>query len=154
MSQVSSTSHRYRHLPSHSLRRKMEERKSKNNVRSQTAGTEKLEIDDPEVTYITFIFLIISRNGTVVAVIYGSWIYYYLCNQCLLPLMLWGRISIRVRCTPLCGQVCQWLATGRWFSLCPPVSSNNKTDRHEITEILLKVALNSIQQQTNKHHWW
>jgi hypothetical protein len=31
--------------------------------------------------------------------------------------------------------------TGRWFS---PVSSTNKTDRHDITEILLKVALNTI----------
>ena len=31
-----------------------------------------------------------------------------------------------------------------------PVSSNNKTDRHDITEILLKVALNTI-RQTNKH---
>jgi hypothetical protein len=36
---------------------------------------------------------------------------------------------------------------------CPPVSSTNKTDRHYITEILLKVALNTIKQtnkQTNK----
>jgi len=34
---------------------------------------------------------------------YGSWIYNYLCNQCLSPLMLlWVRISIRVRCTTLC----------------------------------------------------
>jgi hypothetical protein len=30
-----------------------------------------------------------------------------------------------------------------------PVSSTNKTDRHDITEILLKVALNTI-KQTNK----
>jgi hypothetical protein len=29
-----------------------------------------------------------------------------------------------------------------------PVSSTNKTDRHDITEILLKVALNSINQTT------
>jgi len=34
-------------------------------------------------------------------------------------------------------KVCQWLATGQWFS---PVSSTNKTDRHDITEVLLKVA--------------
>ena len=34
--------------------------------------------------------------------------------------------------------------TGRWFSPCTPVSSTNKTDCHEITEILLKVALNTI----------
>ena len=33
-------------------------------------------------------------------------------------------------------------ATGRWFS--DPVFSTNKTDRHDITEILLKVALNTI----------
>jgi hypothetical protein len=36
-----------------------------------------------------------------------------------------------------------------WFSPGPPVSSTNKTDRHDITEILLKVALNTI-KQTNK----
>ena len=77
---------------------------------------------------------------------YGSWIYTYLCNQCLSPLMLWVRISTRARCTTLCDKVCQWLVTGRWFS---PVSSINKTDRHEITEILLKVTLSTI-KQTNK----
>jgi len=40
----------------------------------------------------------------------------------------------------LCDQVCQLLATGQ----CTPVSSNNKTDLHDITEILLKVALSTI----------
>jgi len=33
---------------------------------------------------------------------------------------------------------------GQWFSLGPPVSSTNKTDHHNIAEILLKVALNTI----------
>jgi hypothetical protein len=32
------------------------------------------------------------------------------------------------------------------FSPGPPVSSTNKTDSHVITEILLKVALNTIKQ--------
>jgi hypothetical protein len=41
-------------------------------------------------------------------------------------------------------KVWQWLVTGRWLSLDTPVSSTNKTDRHDITEILLKVALNTI----------
>jgi hypothetical protein len=41
----------------------------------------------------------------------------------------------------LCDKVCQWLVAGQWFS---PVSSTNTTDRHEISEILLKVALNTI----------
>ena len=63
---------------------------------------------------------------------YGSWIYSYLCNQCLSPLVLWVWISIRARCTTLCDKVCQWLGTGRWFSPGPPVSSTNKTDCHNI----------------------
>ena len=41
-------------------------------------------------------------------------------------------------------KVCQWLVTDQWFSAGPPVSSTNKTDRHDITEILLKVAFNTI----------
>ena len=33
----------------------------------------------------------------------------------------------------------------RWFSSCTPVSStNNKTDRHDITKIVLNVALITI----------
>ena len=59
---------------------------------------------------------------------YCSWIFNYLCNQCLSPLMLCVRISIRARCTTLCDEVCQWLATGQWFSPSTPVSSTNKTD--------------------------
>jgi hypothetical protein len=39
---------------------------------------------------------------------------------------------------------CLWLATGWWFSSNPPVSSTNKTDRYDIAEILLKVALSTI----------
>ena len=75
---------------------------------------------------------------------HGSWIYNYLCIQCLSPLMLWVRISIRARCTTLSDKVCQWLATGQWFSPGPSVSSTNKTDNHDKTEILLKVVLNTI----------
>ena len=84
--------------------------------------------------------------------LYGSWIYNYLCNPCLSPLMLWVRISIRARGTTLCDKVCQWLATGWWFSPGPPVSSTNKTDRHDITEILLKVTLNTIKQKHKQNH--
>jgi hypothetical protein len=49
--------------------KKRNERKSENNVRSQNAEPEEREIDNPQVTYIIFILLIISRSGTVVAVI-------------------------------------------------------------------------------------
>ena len=41
-------------------------------------------------------------------------------------------------------KVCQGLATGQWFSPGTPVSSTNKTDCDDITEILLKVTLNTI----------
>ena len=63
----------------------------------------------------------------------GSWIYNYLCNQCLSPLMLWFRIPLRrgVRDTTICDKVSQWLAAGRWFSPSTPLSSTNKTDRHD-----------------------
>jgi len=36
--------------------------------------------------------------------------------------------------TILCDKVCQWLATGRWFSPGTPLSSTNKTDLHDKTE--------------------
>ena len=47
-------------------------------------------------------------------------------------------------CTTVCYKVCQRLAEGRWFSPGTPVSSTNKNNRHDITEILLKVELNTI----------
>jgi hypothetical protein len=40
----------------------------------------------------------------------------------------------------LCDKVCQWFATGQWFSVGPPVSSI------DITEMLLKVVLNTVKQ--------
>ena len=72
----------------------------------------------------------------------------YLWNQYLSPLKLWVRTPLRrgVLDTTLYDKVYQWLATGRWFSPGTPVSSTNKTDCQNITEILLKVALNIINQ--------
>jgi hypothetical protein len=53
-----------------------------------------------------------------------------------------GKVSVcKTKANIKDDKVCQWLVTGWWFS---PVSSKNKTDRHDITEILLKVALNII----------
>ena len=45
--------------------------------------------------------------------------------------------------TTLCDDVCQCLAADRWFSPGTPVFSTNKTDHHDIAEIVLKVALNT-----------
>ena len=54
--------------------------------------------------------------------------------------LTWVQIPLRwgVLDTTLFDQVCQW------FSPSTLVSSTNKTDRHDITEILLKVVLNTI----------
>jgi hypothetical protein len=43
-------------------------------------------------------------------------------------------------------KVDQLLAHGRWFSPGTPASSLTKTGRHDIAEILLKVALNTKQR--------
>ena len=84
----------------------------------------------------------------VTVVMDGRWISNYLFNQCLSPLMLWVRSPLRwgVLDKILCDQICQLLVTGRWFSQGTPVSSTNKTDGHNITEILLKVMLTTINQ--------
>jgi hypothetical protein len=42
---------------------------------------------------------------------------------------------------------------GRWFSLGTPVSSTNKTDCHDKTEILFKVTLNNINEKQTIPHW-
>ena len=82
----------------------------------------------------------------MVVIIYGSWIYNCLCNQYLSPLSLLVWITFRwgVLDSTLCDKDCQWLAPGQWFSPGTLVSSTNKTDCHDITEILLKVVFNTI----------
>ena len=104
----------------------------------------------------TFITFAVSRIfflfwGPSWSLSYASWIYNYLCNQCLSTLTLWVWIPLRrgVLDTTLCYKVCQLLVTGWWFTTGIPVSPINKIDRHDITEILLKVALNTINQPTN-----
>ena len=57
------------------------------------------------------------------------------------------------RSNKLCDNVCQWLAAaGLWCSSSTPVSFTNKTDRHGITEILLKVALKHLNPNPNFIH--
>jgi hypothetical protein len=48
-------------------------------------------------------------------------------------------------------KVYQLLAHGRWFSPGTPASSTTKTGRHDIAEILLKVALNTKNQSINPY---
>jgi hypothetical protein len=48
-------------------------------------------------------------------------------------------------------KVHQLLAHGRWFSPGTPASSTTKTGRHDIAEILLKVALGTINLKKSNH---
>jgi len=43
-------------------------------------------------SFITSVFMIVKFRQWSWS--YGSWIYYYLCNQCLSPLKLWVRITL------------------------------------------------------------
>jgi hypothetical protein len=55
---------------------------------------------------------------------------------------IWGLMMvIDTTLLQVCYTVCQWLVTGQWFY---PVLFTNKIDHHDIAEILLEVALNSI----------
>jgi hypothetical protein len=51
---------------------------------------------------------------------------------------------------PQSEKVYQLLAHGRWFS---PASSTTKTGRHDIAEILLKVALSTKYLIKSSHKW-
>jgi hypothetical protein len=51
---------------------------------------------------------------------------------------------------PQSEKVYQLLAHGRWFS---PASSTTKTGRHDIAEILLKVALSTKYLIKSNHKW-
>ena len=42
---------------------------------------------------------VLLELGMSLSWLYGSWIYNYLCNQCLSPLKLWVRIPFMSRCT-------------------------------------------------------
>ena len=60
-----------------------------------------------------------------------------------------GFVNYRKGCTRFAAasdQVYQLIVHGRWFSPGTPVSSTTKNGRHDIAEILLKVALNTKYQ--------
>ena len=83
-------------------------------------------------------FILLELRGTDVVVIVWQ-----LDLRCELESRSWRGVLD----TTLCDKVAQWLVAGRWFSwfsLDTPVSYTNQTDRHDITEILLKVALRTI----------
>ena len=80
-------------------------------------------------------------------------------NKCPSPLTLVVQILLRgVLDTTLCDKG-QCLATGQWFSRGTPVSSTNKTEHHDIAEILLNEAKQSLTRTTTISKqkikmWW
>ena len=81
----------------------------------------------------------------------GSWDY-LTTHTSLSPIRQWfapGFVNCKTWCTQFAAtsdKVYQLLVHGRWFSLGTPASSATKTGRHDIAEILLKVALNTNNQ--------
>jgi hypothetical protein len=71
-----------------------------------------------------------------------------------------GFVNYKKGCTRLAvasDKVYHWLAHGRWFPPGTPASSTTKTGRHDIAEIMLKVALNtkkSINQFCMPRIYW
>jgi hypothetical protein len=64
-----------------------------------------------------------------------------------------GFVNYKKGCTCLAAashEVYQLLAHGRWFSPGTPASSTTKTGRHDIAEILLKVALKHQKSKSNQ----
>ena len=60
-----------------------------------------------------------------------------------------GFVNYKKGCTQLAAasdKVYQLLAHGQWFFLGTPASSTTKTGRHDIAELLLKVALSTNNQ--------
>ena len=86
-----------------------------------------------------------SKSYVIQYIIQNSEIYLKICQmtnpQILLSFPAHGKVySIHyyvIKCV-------NYLYQLRWFSPGTPHSSSNKTDRHDITEIVLKVALNTI----------
>jgi hypothetical protein len=83
----------------------------------------------------------------IIQILSYRWIYNNLCNLCLSPLMLSVWIPFRRGVLNIQHYVKKFVSDFRQvsgFLWEHPVSSTNKTDCHDITKILSKVALNTI----------
>jgi hypothetical protein len=83
-----------------------------------------------------------TPNNSYKPIINTAWVRVRLCK-------LWKGCT---RLAAASDKVYPLLAHGRGFSLGTPASSATKTSRHDIAEILLKVALNTINQKSTNDH--
>jgi hypothetical protein len=83
----------------------------------------------------------INRYSFEVFIYYIVW-----SNNCFCELIQIDQGNSNYKITVASDKDYQLLAYGQWFSLGTTASSTTKTGRHNIAEILLKVALNTINQ--------
>ena len=103
------------------------------------------------------IWLVYMQNQLAIQGLGGSMSQVGLPNKSYKPITNTACVCVRLcrlqnGCTRLASasdKVYQLFAHGRWFSPGTPASSNTKTGRHDIAEILLKVALNTKIQISN-----
>jgi uncharacterized protein (DUF3820 family) len=109
------------------------------------------------ITHMVSLIYVFWLHYPLVSLIYVFWLHYpfgIFDLRLLITLPIWylwftssDYITHLVSLISLCDKVCQWLATGQVLMFPPPI----KTNCHEITEILLKVMLNTINQIYNVH---
>jgi hypothetical protein len=99
--------------------------------------------------------------ATILRWSYGNWIYNYLCNQCPITTKVVSLNAAHGQVYSIQHYVIKFVSDLRQvgdFFWVLPVSSTNKIDRYDITEILLKVALKTITLILNKlmqrHNIW
>ena len=95
-------------------------------------------------------FSVKNGNPNMALVMISSWIYNYLhvesvtiTTKVVSSIPAQGEVYL-IQYYNLCNEICQILAAGWWFFTGNPDSSTSKTDHHDITEILLKVVLNTV----------
>ena len=90
-----------------------------------------------------------AEKGPSWSWLHGRWIYNYQCNRCLSPLKLWVRVPLIPRRT---NYNIMWYSLSQvgGFLRVLRFSLQNKTDRHDITYILIKVALRTMNPTTRK----
>ena len=81
--------------------------------------------------------------------------HFYIFTQWISPFNLWvsPKPLLHSENTTTRTKVCQWLVTSRLLSKVTPVSSTDKTDHQDITDIVLKAVLVTINSLSVDYIW-
>ena len=100
-----------------------------------------------------YIYIYIQRHSDIQFIVVRVRELWYLTPLSAMFHFCHGFVNYKKGCTRLAAasdKAYQLLAHGRWFSPGIPASSTTNTGRHDIAEILLKVALNTKNQSINQ----